>query len=143
MQSHFKLFWFNIQNSFNTCYFKRLIDFFVNTTKALRTLIIDIVRIRSVFFEGYYITTYRLCYIIYFSISFSQEFTNITGQFHYDVGINKCVTASQTLIALFSRLMCYQVYQYRYNEAPRDQQIVFEIKRFRYIVVLFHIFCYY
>lgn len=68
---------------------------------------------------------YILCYIIYFSISVSLEFPNITGQFHYYVGINKYVTASQTLIALFSGLMCYQVLQYhtvepRYNEAPRD-----------------------
>ena len=31
----------------------------------------------------------------------------------------------------------------RYNEGPRDQPIVFAITRFRYIKVLFHIFCYY
>ena len=64
------------------------------------------------------------------------------------LGLINVWQASQTLIALFSRLMCYQVLQYHtveppYNEAPRDWQIVFAIKRFRYIVVLFHIFCYY
>lgn len=45
-----------------------MIDFFVNKTKALRTLIIDIVRIRFVFFKGFYdITTHRLYdYVILF-----------------------------------------------------------------------------
>ncbi len=31
----------------------------------------------------------------------------------------------------------------RYNEGPRDWQNMFAISRFRYIEVLFHIFCYY
>ena len=85
----------------------------------------------------------------HFVVQRSRTRTIMKGQknvkfFSFKLSLNRCFRFPKNQIQNKTN---YQVLsptvEPRYNEGPRDWQNLFAITRFRYIEVLFHIFCYY